>query len=94
MRLRRMARWLKSKAQCGMYSPESLPEGAHSSVSQDLSVLISQADFRALPPDVVEVAKMVILDGLGVTLAGSVELPARIVVEYVQENREASQDAI
>ncbi len=55
------------------------------SVSQDLSVLISQAQFRALPPDVVEVAKTVILDGLGVTLAGSVELPARIVAEYVQE---------
>ena len=55
------------------------------SVSQDLSVLISQAEFRALPTDVVEVAKTVILDGLGVTLAGSVEPPARIVAEYVQE---------
>lgn len=55
------------------------------SVSQDLSVLIAQADFRSLPPDVVEVAKTVVLDGLGVTLAGSVEPPARIVAEYVQE---------
>jgi len=41
------------------------------SVSQDLSVLIAQAEFRSLPPEVVEVAKTVILDGLGVTLAGS-----------------------
>ena len=55
------------------------------SVSQDLSVLISQAEFRSLPPEVVEVAKTVILDGLGVTLAGSVEPPARILAEYVQE---------
>ena len=55
------------------------------SVSQDLSVLISQAEFRSLPPEVVEVAKTVILDGLGVTLAGSVEPPARIVAEYTQE---------
>ena len=55
------------------------------SVSQDLSVLISQAEFRALPLEVIEVAKTVILDGLGVTLAGSVEPPARIVAEYVQE---------
>ena len=46
------------------------------SVSQDLSVLIAQAEFRALPPDVVGVAKTVILDGLAVTLAGSVEPPA------------------
>ena len=38
------------------------------SVTEDLSVRIAQADFRALPPEVVEVAKTVILDGLGVTL--------------------------
>jgi aconitate decarboxylase len=55
------------------------------SVSQDLAVLIAQAEFRSLPPEVVEVAKTVILDGLGVTLAGSVEPPARIVAAYVQE---------
>jgi 2-methylcitrate dehydratase PrpD len=33
----------------------------------------------------VEVAKTVILDGLAVTLAGSVEEPGRIVAEYVRE---------
>jgi 2-methylcitrate dehydratase PrpD len=55
------------------------------SVTQDLSAFISQADFRSLTPEVVEVAKTVILDGLGVTLAGSVEPPARIVADYVQE---------
>lgn len=55
------------------------------SVSQDLSMLIAQAQFRGLSPDVVEVAKTVILDGLSVTLAGSVEPPARIVAEYVRD---------
>jgi aconitate decarboxylase len=55
------------------------------SVSQDLSVLIAQAEFRSLPSDAVEVAKTVILDGLGVSLAGSVEPPARIVADYVQD---------
>jgi hypothetical protein len=77
MPFRRRARRLKYNVQCGRCSPEWLPEGVHMSVSQDLSVLIAQAEFRALPPDVVEVAKTVILDGLAVTLAGSVEPPAR-----------------
>ena len=61
------------------------PYGVHMSVTEDLAVLIPQADFRALHPEVVEVAKTVILDGLGVTLAGSLEPPARMVAEYVQE---------
>ena len=55
------------------------------SVTEDLSGLITQTDFRSLPPEVVEVAKTLILDGLGVSLAGSVEPPARIIAEYVQE---------
>ena len=50
------------------------------SVTRDLSILIAQAGFGALPPEVVEVDRTAILDGLGVTLAGSVESPARIVV--------------
>lgn len=64
------------------------------SVSQDLSVLISQAEFRSLPLEVVEVAKMVILDGLAVTLAGSVEPPARTVAEYVQEMGGTPQSSV
>jgi aconitate decarboxylase len=55
------------------------------SVTEELSQLISQAKFHSLPPEVIEVAKTVILDGLAVTLAGSVEPAARIVGEYVQE---------
>jgi 2-methylcitrate dehydratase PrpD len=55
------------------------------SVSQELAVLISRAEFGALPAEAVEVAKTVILDGLAVSLAGAVEPPARIVAEYVRE---------
>jgi 2-methylcitrate dehydratase PrpD len=55
------------------------------SVTEELSKLISQAEFHSLPPEVVEVAKTVILDGLAVTLAGSMEPAARIVGEYVRE---------
>jgi aconitate decarboxylase len=55
------------------------------STTEELSHLISQAEFSSLPPEVVDVAKTVILDGLAVTLAGSVEPAARIIAEYVQE---------
>jgi 2-methylcitrate dehydratase PrpD len=68
-----------------------LLEGMPMSVSQDLSGRMAQAEFRALPPGVVEVAKTVIFDALGVTLAGSVEPPARIVAEYMDEMGGAPQ---
>ena len=55
------------------------------STTEELSQLISRTTFAAIPPEVVEVAKVVILDGLGVTLAGSQEPAARIVAEYVGE---------
>jgi aconitate decarboxylase len=42
----------------------------------------------------VEVAKTVILDGLAVTLAGSVEEPARIVAEYVREMGDNGQCSV
>ena len=55
------------------------------SISEELGRLIAGAEFSSLPPEVVEVAKTVILDGLGVTLAGSMEPAARIVAEYTRE---------
>ena len=55
------------------------------STTEDLAQLISQAQFASLPPEVVDVAKTVILDGLAVTLAGSQEEAAKIVAEYAQE---------
>lgn len=55
------------------------------STTEELAGLISEAEFDALPPSAVEAAKVVILDGLAVTLAGSVEPAARIVAEYAKE---------
>ena len=55
------------------------------STTKELARLISEAEFGSLPPEAVDVAKVVILDGLAVTLAGSVEPAARIVAEYAQE---------
>jgi hypothetical protein len=77
--------WMTHEVQSSRRSPEWLREEVPMPVSQDLSVLISQAEFRSLPSEAVEVAKTVILDGLGVTLAGPVEPPARIVAEYTRE---------
>jgi hypothetical protein len=52
---------LRCDVQCGRYGrPQWLIEGMPMSVSQDLSGRMAQAEFRALPPDVVEVAKTVI----------------------------------
>ena len=55
------------------------------SVTEELAEHISATSFDAMPPEAVEAAKVVILDGLAVTLAGSRERAARIVAEYAQE---------
>ena len=55
------------------------------STTERLARLVSEAEFGALPPEVVDVAKVVILDGLAVAVAGSVEPAARIVAEYTRE---------
>ena len=47
------------------------------SVTEQLAQHISGATFDAMPPEAVEAAKVVILDGLAVTLAGSQEQAAR-----------------
>ena len=50
---------------------------------------IVETTYASLPPDVVRAAKDVILDGVGVMLAGSQEEPPRIVAEYAREMGEA-----
>lgn len=64
------------------------------STTEELAQLISSAQFDALPPEVVDVAKVVILDGLAVTLAGSAEPAAQIVSEYVREMGGAPQCSV
>ena len=50
-----------------------------------MAKLIAGTDYASIPAEAVETAKIVILDGIGVMLAGSREEPARIVAEYVRE---------
>ena len=46
---------------------------------------IVETTYDSLPAEVVRAAKDVILDGVGVMLAGSQEEPPRIVAEYARE---------
>ena len=54
-------------------------------ITEQLAQHISSATYDTMPPEAVEAAKVVILDGLAVTLAGSQETAARIVADYAQE---------
>ncbi|MBI2872591.1 MAG: MmgE/PrpD family protein [Chloroflexi bacterium] len=54
-------------------------------VTGTLASLIVGTSYEAIPPKVVGVAKDVILDGVGVTLAGSREPLASPIIEYIQE---------
>ena len=55
------------------------------SVTEELAGHISAAAFDAMPPEAIEAAKVVILDGLAVSLAGSREEAAQIVADYARE---------
>ena len=54
-------------------------------VTEQLAQHIASAKFEAMPREAVEAAKVVILDGLAVTLAGSREQAAQIVADYARE---------
>ncbi len=54
-------------------------------VTEQLAQHIASAKFEAMPREAVEAAKVVILDGLAVTLAGSREQAAQIVTDYARE---------
>ncbi len=55
------------------------------SVTEELAGHISTATFDAMPTEAIEAAKVVILDGLAVTLAGSREQAAQIVADYARD---------
>ena len=55
------------------------------STTETLAKLIAGTKYDSIPPDVIEAAKVVILDGIGVMLAGSREEPAKIVADYVRD---------
>jgi aconitate decarboxylase len=53
-------------------------------VTQTLCQTIAQTTFDSLPPRVIEIAKQVILDGLAVAVAGSIEDGPRLAAEHVR----------
>ena len=55
------------------------------STTKELADHIAAATYDSMPPEAVEAAKVVILDGLAVTLAGSREQAAQIVADYAVE---------
>ena len=55
------------------------------STTEALAKLIAETEYDTMPAEVIEAAKVVILDGIGVMLAGSREEPARIVADYVRD---------
>ena len=55
------------------------------SVTEQLANHIASVNFDSMPPKAVEAAKVVILDGLAVTLAGSRETATQIVADYALE---------
>ena len=67
---------------------------AETAVTAELSRLIAGAEYGAIPPEAIDVAKTVILDGLAVTLAGAVEPAAQIVAEYAQEMNDAGRCSV
>ena len=55
------------------------------SVTEQPANYIASAKFDSMPPEAVEAAKVIILDELAVTLAGSRETVTQIVAEYALE---------
>ena len=55
------------------------------STTETLAKLIAETRYESMPREVIEAAKVVILDGIGVMLAGSREEPSRIVADYVRD---------
>ena len=67
---------------------------AETAVTAELSRLIAAAEYGAIPPEAIDAAKIVILDGLAVTLAGSVEPAAQIAAEYAREMNDAGRCSV
>lgn len=55
-------------------------------VTNNLATFVARTDFRDLPDNVTEQAKLCILDWLGSALAGSLQPPAKIIRDLIKEN--------
>lgn len=54
-------------------------------LTQEVVSFVSKTRYRDVPPEVIRLAQGFILDGLGVTLAGSTEKGSRILQAYVRQ---------
>ena len=62
--------------------------------TQSLAQFIAETEYDALPPPVVEAAKIAILDGVANMVAGSVQELAHIIGLYVRDSGGASQASV
>ena len=56
-----------------------------SSLTRHVAEFVAHTRYEDIPADVRELAKKSMLDGLGVSLSGSISEPVRIVLDYVRE---------
>src|SRR4030095_7262457 len=53
-------------------------------LTQEVASFVAKTRYRDIPPDVIQLARGFILDGLGVALAGSTDECSRIVQEHIR----------
>ncbi|MFC1864667.1 MmgE/PrpD family protein [Chloroflexota bacterium] len=62
--------------------------------TEQIARFIVETRYAGIPAEAVRLAKDAILDGLGVTLAGSIETAGKIITQYVREVGGASQAGV
>ena len=63
-------------------------------LTQEVVSFVSKTRYRDIPPEVIRLAQGFILDGLGVTLAGSTEKGSRILQAYIRESEGRAEATI
>lgn len=63
-------------------------------VTNELASFVESTNFNDLPEEVIERAKVCILDWLGVAIAGSLEPPARMATSIIREIRGRGESTI
>jgi 2-methylcitrate dehydratase PrpD len=61
-------------------------------LTQEVASYVARTRYRDIPPEVVDLAKGFVLDGLGVALAGSTDECARIVQAHIRQMSEKRGD--
>ncbi len=53
--------------------------------TESLAQFVVETELRDIPQEAIDTSKLVILDALGVTLAGSLQPTAKIITDYVRD---------